>query len=264
MPELAALYRYVVKSCRGERLEQAPASLMGLPFDRHWMVADVHGMMLTGREEPRLVCIGVAVDDDGDALHLQAPGMNDIRVSRHALCVPSDTQVWADAFLAYGGYSPVNAWLSQFLGREVQLLHLGEESTRRVVNRPDMQLSFSDAFPFLLINQASLDELSKRVGRDMPVERFRPNLLVRGAAAFSEDNWRRVRIGEVNFVVEKPCERCAFTTVDPVSGERSNDQEPLRSLAKFRKHGAGVIFGMNLRAENAGELREGMAVEVLD
>jgi uncharacterized protein YcbX len=264
MPELASLHRYVVKSCRGERLQQAYVNGMGLPLDRHWMVADEHGMMLTGRDAPRLVCIGVDADADGDALSLHADGMNDIHVSRHALCVPQSTRVWRDAFTAYGGYSPVNAWLSQFLGRAVQLLHIGEHSARRSLQRPDMQLSFSDAFPLLLINTASLDELSARVGREMSLERFRPNLVVSGAAAFAEDGWRRLRIGDVTFAVEKPCERCVFTTVDPQTGERSSDQEPLRTLAKFRKRPAGVLFGMNLRAENEGELRVGMRIEFPD
>jgi uncharacterized protein YcbX len=87
---------------------------------------------------------------------------------------------------------------------------------------------------------------------------------VSGADAFAEDGWQRVRIGEVTFIVEKPCERCVFTTVDPATGERSADQEPLRTLAKFRKQAGGVIFCMNLRAENEGELSVGMQLEVLD
>jgi uncharacterized protein YcbX len=264
MPELSALYLYVVKSCRGERLHHAYVDSMGLPLDRHWMVADEHGEMLTGRQEPRLVCIGVIADADGEALSLHAPGMDDMHVSRHALCVPRAAKVWSDEFMAYGGYSPVNAWLSQFLDRDVQLLHIGEQSARRTLQRPDMQLSFADAFPLLLINTASLDELSTRVGREMNIERFRPNIVVSGATAFAEDAWRRLRIGDVTFIVEKPCERCVFTTVDPLTGERSGDQEPLRSLAKFRKHAGGVWFGMNLRAENAGELQVGMPVELID
>ncbi|MDB5801356.1 MAG: hypothetical protein JWL63_2295 [Rhodocyclales bacterium] len=264
MPELAALYRYVVKSCRGERLNEAYVSRMGLPLDRHWMVADEHGAMLTGREEPRLVCIEVIAEEDGDQIHLYAPGMHDLHVSRHALCIARSATVWRDEFMALGGYSPANAWLSQFLGRNVQLLHIGEQSMRRVPERPDMHLSFADAYPLLLINAASLDELSNRAGREMSVERFRPNLVVSGAAAFAEDAWQRLRIGEVTFVVEKPCERCVFTTADPVTGVRSSDQEPLRTLAKFRKQNGAVMFGMNLRPENEGELRTGMPIELID
>lgn len=264
MPELTVLYRYVVKSCRGERLTQALATPMGLPLDRHWMVADDVGVMLTGREEPRLVCITVTVDEVGDELLLQAPGMADLHVSRHAFCVPIATKVWLDEFTAWGGYSPANAWLSQFVGYGVQLLHIGEESMRRPPNRPDMQLSFSDAYPLLLLNTTSLEALNAKIGREMVIERFRPNLVVSGAEAFAEDHWRRLRIGDVTFVVEKTCERCVFTTVDPVSGELSHDQQPLRALAKFRRQDKAVIFGMNLRAENSGELRIGMQVEILE
>jgi uncharacterized protein YcbX len=268
MPELASLHRYVVKSCRGERLDQSHVTPLGLSFDRHWMVADEAGHMLTGRDEPRLVRIATAAEDDGEAVRLSAPGMHDLHVSRHALCVERAAQVWDDAFTARGGYSPANAWLSQFLGRDVQLLHMGElsgeHSVRRSAKNRNLHLSFSDAYPLLLLNTASLDELNTRIGRQMEVGRFRPNLVVSGATAFAEDGWRRMRIGDVSFVVEKTCERCAFTTVDPVTAERSADQEPLRTLAKFRKHAGGVIFCMNLRAENAGELCVGMPVEILD
>ena len=264
MPELTALYRYVVKSCRGEALTQALVTLMGLPLDRHWMVADDVGVMLTGREEPRLVCITVTVDVAGDELLLRAPGMADLHVSRHALCVPVAAKVWLDEFSAWGGYSPANAWLSEFVGYGVQLMHIGEQSMRRPPNRPDMQLSFSDAYPLLLMNTASLYVLNARVGRELEMARFRPNLVVSGADAFAEDHWRHVRIGEVTFVVEKTCERCVFTTVDPLTGKLSRDQQPLRELAKFRRQDKAVIFGMNLRAENTGELRIGMPIELLE
>jgi uncharacterized protein YcbX len=264
MPELVSLYRYAVKSCRGERLEQTQVTSMGLSFDRHWMVADETGHMLTGRDAPDLVRIAALAEENGEALQLSAPGMHDLHVSRHALCIEQATKVWDDEFTTQGGYSPANAWLSQFLGRDVQLLHIGEHSTRHSEKRPHLHLSFADGYPLLLLNTSSLDELNARVGRDMEVERFRPNLVVSGAEAFAEDGWQRLRIGEVTLVVEKPCERCVFTTLDPQTGERSADQEPLRTLAKFRKQQDGVMFCMNLRAENEGELRTGMQVEVID
>jgi uncharacterized protein YcbX len=263
MLELTSLYRYAVKSCRGERLARSRVTEMGLSFDRHWMVADEQGHMLTGRDEPRLVQVEAVAEEEGETLQLSAPGMHDLHVSRHALCIEQPAKVWRDEFIARGGYSPVNAWMSQFLGRSVQLLHIGEQSTRHSEKRPHLQLSFSDAYPLLLLNEASLRELSTRVGRDMQVERFRPNLVVSGADAFAEDGWHRLRIGGVTFIVEKPCERCVFTTVDPVTAQRSSDQEPLRTLGKFRKQPGGVMFCMNLRAENTGELHAGMPVEVL-
>ena len=264
MLELTSLYRYAVKSCRGERLHQSSVTEMGLSFDRHWMVADEEGHMLTGRDEPRLVHVAAIAEEDGEALQLGAPGMHDLHVSRHALCIEQPAKVWRDEFVAWGGYSPANAWLSQFLGRSVQLLHIGEHSRRHSEKRPHLQLSFADSYPLLLLNTASLEDLNKRVGRDMEIGRFRPNLVVSGAEAFAEDAWQRLRIGDVTFVVEKPCERCVFTTVDPLTAERSADQEPLRTLGKFRKQPGGVMFCMNLRAEKAGELTVGMPVEVLE
>ncbi|MEC5385389.1 MOSC domain-containing protein [Uliginosibacterium sp. H3] len=264
MTELTGLLRFPVKSCRGEHLQWSHVVPMGLSYDRNWMVADAEGHMITGRDESRLVQIAAVAEEGGETLHLSAPGMHDLHVSRHALCIDQPAQVWRDTFTAYGGYSPANAWLSQFLEREVQLLHIGEHSTRRSQKRPHLpDLSFADGFPLLLLNTASLDDLNARIGREMVIERFRPNLVVSGAPAFAEDGWQRLRIGDVNFVLEKPCERCVFTTVDPDTGERSSDQEPLRSLARFRKRPEGVVFCMNLRAENEGEISVGMQVEVL-
>jgi uncharacterized protein YcbX len=124
-------------------------------------------------------------------------------------------------------------------------------------------LSFADGFPLLIIGQASLDDLSARVGRPLAMERFRPNLVVSGAPAFAEDGWKRIRIGGITFRIVKPCERCVFTTVDPHIRRKSLDQEPLRTFAKYRKTPEGVIFGQNVIAEGAGELRVGMEVEVL-
>ena len=120
-------------------------------------------------------------------------------------------------------------------------------------------MHFADGFPLLLIGQASLDDLSQRVGRPLEMLRFRPNLVVEGSAAFAEDGWKRIRIGSVEFVVAKPCSRCILTTLDPATGERNEDREPLTTLKTYREKDGAVLFGQNLIALGQGQPRGGDA-----
>uniref|UniRef100_UPI001A9DDFD1 MOSC domain-containing protein n=1 Tax=Pseudomonas sp. 100_A TaxID=2813571 RepID=UPI001A9DDFD1 len=124
--------------------------------------------------------------------------------------------------------------------------------------------AFPDGFPLLLIGQSSLDELNHRIGRPMEMLRFRPNLVVKGAQPFAEDGWKRIRIGTLVFRVLKPSVRCIFTTLDPATGERSLDREPLTTLKTFREGDGDILFGQNLAADGAGWLEVGMQVEVLE
>jgi len=258
---LSALYRYPVKSCHGDALTQAAVSPFGLPFDRHWMLATAAGRMVTGRDLPRIVLLHAAPDDTG--VTLTAPGMPPLRVETTSLAECAPASVWRDDFPALTGNAEADAWVSEFLGEPLRLFYIGATSARRVRNRPDNPLTFADGFPLLLATTESLDTLSGWVGRPMDMARFRPNLVVSGAEAFAEDHWQRLRIGDVEFALVKPCERCVFTTVDPHSGEKSLDQEPLRALGKHRKTEAGVLFGVNVIAEGSGEISVGMPVEVI-
>lgn len=262
MPTLTEIYRYPVKSTWGELLQASEVGPMGLPFDRAWMVADQTGRMITGRTDPKLVQIAALAD--GNTLMLRAPDREILVVPLFQFNQPMPASVWKDEFPAYSGASQADEWLSDFLGKPVRLLYVGAASARRVRRRPEVALSFADGYPLLLIGQGSLDELNRRVGRELSMRRFRPNLVVAGTEPFAEDGWKKIRIADVIFSIEKPCERCAFTTVDPESGEKSSDQEPLRTLATFRRTPAGVLFGQNVVAENTGQITVGMEVEILE
>ncbi len=261
-PVLSALYRYPVKSMRGQRLDASLVGPQGLPFDRSWMVADPNGKFVTGRTYPQLVLVGAAPSDDG--VTLSAPGRADLFVPNGAFGTPIDSTVWGDQFQAWQGATEADAWLSAFVGTPLRFLWTGAETARRVKVDPAVPLSFADGYPLLLIGQSSLDDLSARIGQSVSMSRFRPNLVVAGADAFAEDGWKRIRIGDVVFRIEKPCERCVFTTVDPETGSKSLNQEPLRTLATYRRTPAGVIFGQNVIAENSGELVPGMSISILE
>ena len=156
-------------------------------------------------------------------------------------------------------------WFSDWLGTPVRLVHIADGYIRRVNEKytisPDDHTGFSDGYPILLASEESLQDLNTHLETPVPMNRFRPNLVVKGCEAFAEDTWKRIRIGEVELAVVKPCARCVVTTIDKETLEKS--KEPLKTLGKYRRHELGAIFGQNVIPLNEGRLRLGMNVEVL-
>lgn len=261
-PVLSALYRYPVKSMRGESLAASPVGPAGLPYDRTWMVAEENGRFVTGRTHPELVLVSATPSPGG--VTLSAPGREELFVPNSAFTEAWPSSVWGCEFPAWRGATAADAWISAYLGTRLRFMWIGADTPRRVKTDTDIPLTFADGYPLLLIGQASLDELSARLGRPLAMTRFRPNLVVAGAAPFAEDGWQRIRIGGATFRIAKPCERCVFTTVDPDTGHKALNQEPLRTLATFRKAPEGVLFGQNVIAEGTTKLVVGMPVEVLE
>jgi uncharacterized protein YcbX len=127
------------------------------------------------------------------------------------------------------------------------------------------QVSFADGFPLLLISEASLADLNSRLDAPVEMRRFRPNLVVDGNRPYAEDNWQRIRVGDVEFAGVKNCSRCVFTTIDPDSGVVHPDKEPLRTLSTYRRRPqGGVYFGQNLIPRSGGVIRVGDPVTVLE
>jgi uncharacterized protein YcbX len=203
----------------------------------------------------------------GQRLLLSAPGKSQltIRVAEAGDAEPIEVSIWNDRCAARVADADANRWLSEFLDRECRLVYLPAESRRPVdpnyAARGD-QVGFADGFPLLLISEASLEDLNRRLAVPVPMVRFRPNLVVRGGERYQEDRWRRIRIGEIEFRVAKPCSRCSIPTIDPLTAVRS--AEPLRTLMQFRRRGNHVFFGQNLLHDRLGILCEGMPVEVLE
>ncbi len=261
---LSALNVYPVKSARGIALAAGEVGLRGLDGDRRWMVVDCGRTFVSQRTHPRLALVSVAVA--GARLVLAAPGAPSLTIEPPGVgAAPVDVRVWDDTCAAVPVGPEAARWLSSVLGSACELVYLPESAHRAVAPRagaPASEVAFADAFPFLLVSEASLGDLNGRLARPVPMDRFRPNLVVRGCAPYAEDGWRRIRIGAVTFHVVKPCSRCATTTVDQATGERG--REPLETLATYRCSGGGVMFGQNLVHAGTGPLRVGDAVEVLD
>lgn len=264
MVTLTRLFVHPVKSMRGIGLTHALADASGLAFDRIFMVTEPDGTFITARQFPQMVRFTPSPLHDG--LHLTAPDGSSALV-RFADFAEQDapTEVWGNHFTARIAPDAVNRWLSGFFSREVQLRWVGPNLTRRVKQRSNVPLSFADGFPYLLTSEASLRDLQQRCPASVKMEQFRPNLVVSGAAAWEEDTWKVIRIGDVVFDVAKPCSRCIFTTVSPEKGQKHPSGEPLATLQRFRTalDNGDVDFGQNLIARNSGVIRTGDEVEVL-
>lgn len=265
---LSALYRFALKSGSAESLEAGGCDALGLIGDRRWMVVDAAtGKFLTQRVLPRMTLLKARWQGEA-ALLLSAPGMDDLLVAVPASdSAARGVLIWRESLRAPDAGDAAAAWLTRLLDRPCRLVYLPTEQGIQIDQdyaRPDERTAFTDGFPFLLIGQRSLDDLSARVGQPLDPRRFRPNLIIADSVPYAEDGWRRIRIGDMEFRVVKPCSRCIIPTIDPLSAERSPTREPLATLLGYRKGEGGVFFGQNLIAEGTGILKVGMPVEVLE
>lgn len=257
---------YPIKSLKGISLESSLVEERGLQYDRRWMLIDSGGMFMTQREFPRMAVVEVGIGDD---LYVTAEGFGTLELP----LLPEtgkrlDVTIWQSICEAELYQPAANEWFSDVLGTACQLVYMPDDTRRNVselFNRGDDVVSFADGYPLLVIGEKSLADLNSRLDEPVPMNRFRPNIVVSGSPAFAEDNWRKIRVGDANFRATKPCARCLITTVDQSSG-KSGGKEPLRTLASYRMakdimpnrlgsfglNETAVLFGQNLIAENVG------------
>ncbi|EJM78701.1 MULTISPECIES: MOSC domain-containing protein [unclassified Pseudomonas] len=268
MLRLSALYRYPLKSGKGEILQQVSLDKLGLDGDRRWMLVDeASGRFLTQRAVAQMSQLSALWNAQG-GLTLSAPGHTPIDIALPA----NDAElrgvtIWRDTLRVPDAGDEAGAWVSRFIGKPTRLVQVPVDRARTTqagYGKDDDQVAFADGFPLLLIGQASLEDLSQKVGRSLEMLRFRPNLVIEGSEAYAEDGWKRIRIGDVEFRVVKPCSRCILTTIDPQTGERSDDREPLATLQKYRAQEDGAMFGQNLVNDGNGLLEVGMPVTILE
>jgi uncharacterized protein YcbX len=228
------------------------------------MAVTPEGRAITQRTHPLLARIVPAVGND--ELMLSAPAGPPLVLPLDSAPAPRrEVSIWRDVVTAADLGDDAARWISDALGAAARLVHMPDDSVRevnRAYGREGDRVAFADAYPLLLISQASLDDLNRRLERPVPMNRFRPNLVVDGVAPFAEDGWARIAIGGVPFDVVKPCARCEVPTIDQDTAIRG--QEPIRTLAKFRRVGNDVYFGQNLIHRDAGEVAVGADVTILE
>ncbi len=261
---MSGLWIYPVKSCRGVAVSRLELGDRGPVHDREWMVVDPAGRMVTQREHPGLARVGVRLE--ADRLVLGAPGRDPLELPLDRLEGPRrEVSVWRDRCRAVSQGPAAAAWFSELLGTECELVRMAPEEVRPVdprYARPGDRVGFADGFPLLLVSEASLADLNRRLDRPVPMARFRPNLVVTGCAPHAEDGWRHLQIAGIGLRVAKPCARCVVVTTHQETGKRS--PEPLRTLATYRREGRKVLFGVNLVHEGRGFLAVGDPVVVTD
>jgi uncharacterized protein len=271
---LSGIYIYPVKSLRGISLSMANVDDLGFVGDRRFLVVDADGRFLTQRALPEMALITTMLAADTLTLSAAAAGSVSVARSADSAAPLRSVSVWrSEGLLAEDCGDSAAAWLSDFLSMKCRLVRIGEKF-RRPILKPDVAgpgdiVSFADSFPFLVISEATLADLNVRLAAQdhaaLPMNRFRPNLVVAGCSAFAEDSWARFRIGEVIFRIGGACTRCVVTTTDQESARRG--QEPLRTLATYRRdpnEPTDVLFGQNVLHETkTGVVRVGDEVGIV-
>jgi hypothetical protein len=249
-------------------LDTARLTEAGLEHDREWMIVTPEGRFVTQREQPRLALISTSLDDQ--QLYLAAPGAPDIAAPFDFQGEPVQVTVWRDRCQAHDQGEVAARWLSDFLGRSLRLVRF-DAAHRRPSDAAwtggvDAVSRFSDGFALLAISLASLADLNARLAAPLPMNRFRPNLVLDGLPPYGEDALADLAAGGVRLRRVKPCMRCSITTTNQVTGAVDGD-EPLRTLKTYRWDAAlrGVKFGQNLIViAGAGEhLRSGMELRAI-
>jgi hypothetical protein len=263
---LSEINIYPIKSTRRIALQESEVPAAGLPWDRRWMLIDAGGGFVTARQHPRLALVETRIGED--CLHVSGPGCDalDVPLAAGVGELVSAT-LWKDRLDVPPVSAEADAWFSRYLGFSCRLVRMTDEIVRPVkagYGRAGDRVSFADGFPLLVISEGSLADLNGRLAKPVSMRRFRPNLVVDGCEAFAEDRWRRIRVGAVEFEGVKACSRCVFTTIDPDTGEKDPDLEPLRTLGTYRRGEGGVFFGRNLIPRSPGRIHVGDPVEVLD
>lgn len=250
---------------QGTLLQTAKVELAGFRNDRHLMLVNSDGKFLTQREIPQMARIHPQLSSG--KIHITATGMDPLD---HAILTEGKripVEIWKSTGVEAVDQGNIAAeWFEKFLKLPVRLVRIADDFIRKVDPKysikPNDQVSFADGFPLLIVNQASLDDLNSRLDRPIPMNRFRPNLVVQGASPYAEDGWKRIRIGEVELALVKPCARCSIPATDQITGVL--EKEPLQTLAKYRNFAGKIMFGVNILPITTGQVKTGMKVDILE
>ncbi|WP_439489271.1 MOSC domain-containing protein [Algoriphagus sp.] len=260
---IQSLYVYPIKSLAGVSLSQAKVEEQGFELDRRWMLVDEEGRFLSQRTLAGMATIKVEIGDHSLDVFVSSRPEDRIRVPLHAVGEEISVKVWDDEILARLVDPQIDAWFSQKLGVNARLVYMFSPKARKVDPRyavNDESVSFADGMPYLIIGEESLNDLNSRLEFPVSMDRFRPNIVFSGGTPFQEDSFQRIKIGEIDFQLVKPCARCVMITVDQQSG--SKGKEPLKTLATYRTKNKKIYFGQNMVALSSGKLRVGDLIQV--
>lgn len=262
---ISDIYIYPIKSLGGISLKSAQVTDRGLLNDRRWMLVDSNGRFMSQRTMPQMALLRVSMDELFLSVEHKTRNIPPLRIPLSASAGQNITvSIWNDSCRAETVSPLADEWFSRVLDVPCRLVHMAEDSLRPVDTKYASMgeiVSFADAYPFLLIGQASLDDLNSRLSEKLPMNRFRPNIVFSGGRPYEEDTWKEFRAGQVTFYPVKPCSRCAIITTD--QNTALVGREPLATLSKYRSQGNMVLFGQNLLHSSTGIIAAGDELEVI-
>ncbi len=277
--KITGIFIHPIKSCQRIELNEGSVTPKGFLGDREFMLVDKNYKFMTQRQHPKLATIQIQLVEGKLILSVNSGTVEPYELTPQLTGYLLKVQIWRDQTTAIDQGDEVAAWfqtvLQLSLDQPCRLVRQSAEYPRFVnpdyaVQKTD-HVSFADGYPFLLTNTASLAELNQRIEAndsdqkiEIPMIRFRPNLVVETDQPFLEDSWKRIKIGEIELAVVKPCDRCTITTTNQSTGERNPFTEPLKTLSTFRRQPEGIMFGQNLIPQNTGMIRINDQVQVLE
>lgn len=252
MLKISELYIYPIKSLRGIKIDRAVVTDRGFQHDRRWMLIDSHNRFVSQREHAVMVLLIPQINEEH--LIVSAPDGTSVKIPLHYENKQLVTvSVWDDTCQAQLIDEAIDNWFSKQLNMDVRLVFMPDETFRQTDPRytnEDQITSFSDGYPFMMIGQASLDDLNNRLEKSLPMERFRPNIVFTGGEPYQEDLMDNITINGINFNGIKLCARCVMITIDQETAVAA--KEPTKTLAKYRAKNKKIYFGQNLVHQGIG------------
>lgn len=258
---ISSITVYPIKGCAGIDLNHVQLDPRGLENDRKWVVVDESNRFISQRSHPEMCRIRVELTDSG--LVVRHPEFDKLIIDSSESDGKSTVSIWDDTVFAQNSSVAAAEWFSTVLGHQLRLVRIGDDYQRNIRlndNVLESEVHFGDAFPILVITEASLNNLNNRLESAVPMNRFRPNIVISGAGAYAEDEWKEIRVGDTKLSFGKKCGRCSVTTVDQLTAESS--LEPLRTLSTYRKEGSKVCFGSYYSPSKLGQIYVGDVIEV--
>ena len=263
--KLSQINIYPVKSLPGISLNESVVEERGLQYDRRWMIVNSENNFITQRLFPQMVLIDVNLTNDKLIFRHRNKSMEQLEVSITEYSTKKiSVNVWKDNCEALEYSKEINNWFSKALDSKCKLVYMPTTTERKTGLKyfsESKKVSFADGYPYLIIGEESLNFLNSKLESKVVMNQFRPNLVFTGGVEHDEDNWKNIKIGNVNFSVGKPCARCVITTINPQNGNK--DKEPLATLSKYRNFGGKVMFGQNAISHSKGIVKLGDKIELL-
>ena len=252
------LFIYPVKSLGGISLNKAEITDRGFRYDRRWLLVNEHNEFMTQREFPQMCLLEPSITETGLTIFHKLTNAEFFIPFEGTTSDEIVVQIWNDYCRARLVSEAADEWFSKMLSVRCRMVYMPDETKRKVDPRYSNHqevTSFSDAFPFLIIGESSLDDLNKKLNMPLPMNRFRPNIVFSGGDAYEEDFMKHFTINGINFYGVKPCARCPITTIDQETAAMA--KEPLKTLAHYRTHHNKVFFGQNLLHKGEGTIEVG-------